>query len=408
MDFVGQYKTKQSEAAAARKKADALAKMGLDMSGEAINTGGFEYMSPEGGTMSAPGYTQVNYGDAIGKLGAAFMGRGAEKDATSAEDAAKTAQMEALKNVLGNGSALTPESVMQAEQLGMTPAMMKLVIPEKPSVGAVTQGAATPAGRAALVAMGAITQEQADQMGAAADAGSAAEAKAAQEAYLFEQQNKKFAPQVPRGMTMAQFAQSDPEGYRAMKDAEAQAALQGKAPVLSPYDTQFQKDQAKIDAKVLEGSGKIDGAITTAAQYLGRQKATPYDGTKYRAMDDAAKVVGVDAVPSSYNTEVQSQLQDAKQFHLNAMEQMRGYGQVTESEQAIIAATQFDIYDSAQARQKKLETIEKQLQIAKTKIDAAKARVGSRSAYGPQAAPAGPKNAADMTDAEIDAELNGP
>jgi len=384
MDFVGEYTSKTKEAQRKAKMAEALQKMALTPQSGTIDSGGYSAVMPDGTVMNTPGQQQVNYGGVLSGLGAAFLGNKAEENAATAETEAQNARMEALKGMIGSGGAtLTPEQVIQLDGLGLDANTMKLMMPKETPFGALSQGTNTKAGIALAESLGKITPETASQMRAALDA----QENADKEKYVFEQHNKTFAPDRPRGMTMAEWARTDPEGFAAMKRAEAEAARLGKPPVLSPYDTQFQKDQAKIDAKVLEGSGKIDSAIETAKQYSQRQKDKPYDGTKFRLADDAAKTVGLDILPSSYNTEVQQQLQDANQFHLNAMEQMRGFGQVTESEQAIISKTQFDIYDSAEARQKKVDTILQQLEIGKAKVEAAKSRVGARSAYGSQMAP---------------------
>ena len=156
------------------------------------------------GNGNFPGQEQVNWGSALGKLGLAFMGRDSEEKAVEAEAAQAEARMAGLKNLLSGGKELGPEQILQAEQYGVDPATIKLMQGTKPNLGAVTQAAATPAGRAALVQMGTITQEQADQMAAAADAGKSAEAKAAEEAYLFEQNNKRFAPNAPNQPTSEQ------------------------------------------------------------------------------------------------------------------------------------------------------------------------------------------------------------
>jgi hypothetical protein len=220
--------------------------------------------------------------------------------------------------------------------------------------------------------MGVWTKEQGDRALAAINEQKVADKAAAEEAYLFEQQNKAFAPQIPRGMSELEFYQADPEGYQAW--LEAKEAAKPAEPTV--YEDAAQREQAKTDVKVTQGLEKLTMASSRADKLLEKYTTKPYTkGAKYRALDMAGSMLPGDQRLSSFDPEVQEMLQDSKQFHLDAMEQMRGFGQVTESEQKIIEATQFDIYDSPQALLKKIDTIRGALRSGLSKVQAAKARL---------------------------------
>jgi hypothetical protein len=329
------------------------------------------------GIYAQPSRVQANWAGPLAQVGMAYMGRGAEKKATEAEDAATAARMGALQQVMGGGvgqgGQLTPEQAVQLQELGIDGATLKLMMPKAANLGAVTQAARDPAGIRALVTTGQWTKEQGDQALAALEADQNKATQAEKDQYMFEQQNKSHRPTQGRAETEIEWAQRDPEGWAEFQRKKAEAAMTGKPAPVNPYEKKRQEEQAKIDVKTMEGGSKIQAGIMRADQYLKDIEAAPYDGTKYRLMDDAATVVGLPK-PSDYSEEVQKQNQDAKQFHLDAMEQMRGFGQVTESEQAIIAATQFDIYDTPGARKKKIETIRAALVRGQEKVNEARAR----------------------------------
>lgn len=357
-----------------------------------------------GGVYSQPDQVQANWAAPIQGLGLAFMGNRQEAKAAEAEaeaEAAKQAEMEAVmkQGATGQGT-ITPEMAIKLQNLGVDAATMKLLMPSKTNLGAVTQAARDPAGIRALVATGTWTKEQGDEALTQLAADKAAEVEASKAQYKFEQDNKSHRPATPRAETEIEWAQRDPEGWAKFQKDKARAAMEGKPAPVNPYEKKFQEEQAKTDVKVLEGGGKVQAGIERADKYLAQLKEAPYDGTKYRLMDDAATVVGLPK-PSDYSEEVQMQNQDAKQFHLDAMEQMRGFGQVTESEQAIIAATQFDIYDTPGARQKKMETIRAALVRGMEKVEAARKRAQAGGGV-PGVAPT-----TDI-DAEIDALMGAP
>ncbi len=201
MEFVGDYKKKQKIVEALKRQQAALA--GADFgpaNTETRASGAF------------PGMTQANWGSALAKLGAGFLGgRAADKEAT-AEEEAQAARMAALKNIfnpttepatgvtppptdpnnepMGIGAMqaqqnaapapgpqepfeLTPEKIMALQEMGVDPSVYQHLLPEKPALGAEAQAAATKAGRKILVLRGRMTQAQADEMDAAEDAASA-------------------------------------------------------------------------------------------------------------------------------------------------------------------------------------------------------------------------------------------
>lgn len=350
-----------------------------------------------GGVYSQPDQVQANWAAPIQGLGLAFMGNRQEQKATEAEaeaEVAKQAEMEAVMQQGSQGGTITPDMAIKLQNLGVDAATMKLIMPSKTNLGAVTQAARDPAGIRALVATGTWTKEQGDEALAQLAADKAAEVEASKAQYKFEQENKSHRPATPRAETEIEWAQRDPEGWAKFQRDKAKAAMEGKPAPVNPYEKKFQEEQAKTDVKVLEGGGKIQAGIERADKYLADPTWKSYDGTKYRAMDDTASIVGLPK-PSDYNQEVQMQNQDAKQFHLDAMEQMRGFGQVTESEQAIIAATQFDIYDGPAARQKKMETIRAALVRGMEKVEAARKRAQAGGGV-PGVAPGGGESVEEL------------
>jgi hypothetical protein len=271
-----------------------------------------------------------------------------------------------------SGGQMSPEDIIKMSQLGIDPATLKLMMPKSPNTGAITQGYSSRAGLEALKAMGVIDQ-------AKFDAGIAAlgeDDKAKRELKAYEQ-SLKPAP-VPRGLTMAEFARSDPEGYAKMKQMEATAALSGKPLAQSPYQKKLGEEQAKVDVKTIEGESKVDAGIARADELLKEGSgAGPIMGPTMRVADALTQMMPGQPTASNISSRVQIEEQKAKQFHLDAMEQMRGFGQVTEAEQAIIAGTQFDRYDSPEARAAKVQVIKGALERGKAKIEAARARAMS-------------------------------
>jgi hypothetical protein len=375
MDFVGQFTQQNSEAERQRKIAEAMRAMGLQQSSPTMGDNqGFEYMSPEGGTMSAPGQQYMNWADPLAKLGIGFMARGAEQDAAKSEQAASQAKLAAIQDIMSKFASgqMSPQDIVSMGELGVDPSMLKLMMPKTPNTGAITQGYSSRAGLEALKALGIIDQ-------AKFDAGIKAlgeDDKAKRELKVYEQ-SLKPGP-VPRGLTMAEFARSDPEGYAKMKQMEAAAALSGKPIAQSPYQKKLGEEQAKVDVKTIEGESKIDAGIARANELLKEGSgAGPIMGPTMRVADALTQMMPGQPTASNISSRVQIEEQKAKQFHLDAMEQMRGFGQVTEAEQAIIAGTQFDRYDSPEARAAKVQVIKGALERGKAKVEAARARAMS-------------------------------
>lgn len=356
MEFVGDYRTKKRVADLLRKSQGAL----MD-----VDTGPAVTETRAGGAF--PGMVQANWGTALAKLGQGFLAGRAEKKATAAEDEAETARMTALSQLTAgaDGTGLsqadvTPEMLASMQELGLDTNAVKLMMKKEPALGSITQASETPAGIRALVTQGVWTEEQGQAAIEKLEAERLGKVDEAKAMYDYEQSHKTFAPTQPRGETAAEFFARDPEGYKAMKAAEAAAKGGGN----TPYEKKFAEKQAENDVAIIAGLPRIEAARTKVDEYIKNTADKPYTmGTSLRLKDDAARLMGVETKPSDYNEEVQKQEQDAKQFHLNAMEQMKGFGQVTESEQAIIAATQFDRYDTPGARAKKLQTIKDALAV---------------------------------------------
>lgn len=197
------YKRKQKMAERLRRSAEAFS--GMQAPNPTVYTPG---------SGAFPGQVQANWLAPIAQMASAYAGKKMGERADTAEDEAAAARMQALQELLnpqagaqGVGNAPgqpgtmgaapgrpTAEQLMGLQDLGLDPSVMKMLMPKEQSLGAITQAAATPAGRAALVQMGVWTPEQAKQAEDAETAAAAAARQAEQEQYMFEQQNKRFAP----------------------------------------------------------------------------------------------------------------------------------------------------------------------------------------------------------------------
>jgi len=380
MDFVGDYRAKQrlAEQLRARQKA---------MLGAEIDTG--PLVTQASGAF--PGQVQANPWGNLAKLGTAYFANQAGRKAETAEEEAQAARLEALQGIMGGGAGaqgaggspgqpggmgggaqvLTPERAMQLQELGVDSGIIKSLMPKQDAIGALAQAAGTRQGRAFLVTAGKMTQEQKEGIDADEAAGKLEEMKAKQDNYLFEQRNKTFAPTQGRGETEIEFAQRDPEGY-AKYVAQKAKAKGGEGGGM--YEKEFARNQAKQDVALIGGAPKLELGVKRVDELINADEKNPYEkGAKYRAMDMVSNAA-TGQKASDFDPDIQVQEQAIQQFHLDAMEQMRGFGQVTENEQKIIAATQFDRYDSPAARTKKLKVIKGALQSGMDKVKAAKER----------------------------------
>lgn len=391
MDFVNDYKTKMKLAQQLRARQQAM--LNADVDTGAIVTQG------QG---AAPTQVQANPWGNLAKLGTAYFAGQAGKNATAAEQDANEARMQALQSIMGQGAGaqgvgnapgqpaglggaaqqLTPESAMQLQELGVDSGLIKTMMPKAPAIGALAQASATPQGIEFLYQAKQINKEQRDALLAAVTAAENKKLTDQRELAEYKESIKRFAPTQGRGMTEIEFAQQDPAGY-----AEYIAAKnKGKPGSNSPYDKKAAEEQAKQDVALAGGEEKLKTGLNTVNEFISANEKKPYTkGAKYRAMDLVSEgATGKKA--SDFDPEVQIQEQAIQQFHLNAMEQMRGFGQVTENEQKIIAATQFDRYDSPEARTRKLKVIKDATETGLKKVAAAKQRLQSG---GRPAAPAG-------------------
>lgn len=409
MEFVGDYRKAQKLAEALRKKEAAIGNLGVDSSPIVTQGAG-----------AFPGQVQANYGAPLAQIGLALMGKRAGDKAAEQEEIADTKRMEAInaimqpapqQNAVGNGAAgpatigagtrqMTPQSVMALQELGFDAPTLKLMQGDKPQLGAITQAATSEAGINALEATGTYSKEQADAARASLKA-SAAEAEEKEKRLIkYKEDNKKFAPQTPRGMTEQEFAMKYPEEYRRQQAAKGLS----KTPQGNPYTKKVSEEQAKVDVARIAGRPKLDMGLARANALLDEFEVKPYnDGAKYRAWDTAGKMMGLSegSLRSDYDPNVQRLQQAMSQFHLDAMEQMRGFGQVTESEQGIIRSTQFDRYDDAKTMVQKLKTIKGVLERWQKEADDSAKRMRAGTAVLP------PEDNSSL-DAEIDALMGAP
>jgi len=385
MDFVNDYKTKMKLAQQLRARQQAMLNADID-TGPIVTQG-------QG---AAPTQVQANPWGALAKLGTAYFAGQAGKNATAAEQEANDARMQALQGIMGQGAGaqgagnapgqpagfggaqqqLTPEKALQLQDLGVDAGLVKAMMPKADALGAMAQAANTRQGRAFLVAAGKMTKEQKDSIDAEELAGEEEKLKAKKTEYLFEQANKTFAPTQGRAPSELEFAMAHPEEY-----AAAMKAKNAGKGANSPYEKKAAEEQAKQDVALVGGESKLQRGLDTVNKFIEENKKKPYtSGATYRAMDQLPLRDGQKL--SSFQPEVQIQEQAIKQFQLDALEQMRGFGQVTEKEQDIIGKTQFDIYDSPSARTQKLQRIKEATEAGLRKIAAAKERLrtGNRPA----------------------------
>lgn len=410
MEFVDDYKSKRQKAERLRRAVEAFGSM------KAPNP---TVYTPESGAF--PGMIQANWLAPIAQMGAAFAQKRMSEKADAAEDEAATARMQALEGILnpsagaqgmGNAPGQTPGinpasgrpsagQLMQLQELGLDPSVLKMIMPKETPLATITQAAATPAGRQALVQMGVWTQEQADQAGAAADADAEKAIQRERDQYMFEQSNKRFAPPQAsqRAPTELDLFMQDPEKYAELMALKGKARSGGSQ---NPYEKKVAEEQAKVDVKLLEGESKLAAGVERADKLI--KDADKLSETKIRsiqAADTLSEMLPGNPKISNVSEQVKLDEQAANQFHLDAMEQMRGFGQVTEAEQGIIRATQFDRYDTPDVRKQKLRVIKDALQRGLEKVKKAKERMQTGQPV--LKAPEG----GDDLDAEIDALMGG-
>lgn len=413
MDFVGQYNSKRKLAEQLRRREDALAQQAFAAPSQPLYT-------PESG--SFPGQMGVNWGGALGQLGAALLAKRAGDKATAAEDESTAARRDALAAILGTGGAggngvgaqsLTPEKALQLQELNIDPRGLSEFMPKKTPAAVIAQGANSPASIDALVAIGELTPEQGQQMKQGIADRAKAEREQAREDFLWEQRNTYRAPTTERKPTAFEEYQEDPEGYAKFQEAQARIKAGMAGPKDDEYVKTFKRKQAEQDVNMINNLPKLELSAGRVDE-LGKDAWN--GGNELWVKDLAGSLVGLkgEFKPSSRNKEVQIQTQKLNQFRLDAMEQMRGFGQVTEAEQAILAGTLFDIYDHKEARDEKLRVMKQALASALAKGRVAAERARARNAFhtvgnavitnAPGGAPKGPED----LDSEIDSLMGGP
>ncbi len=378
MDFVGEYKTKKKLADALRKRQDAIA--GIEAPPATFETraqGAF------------PGQVQANWLNPLTQMGTAYFGKKADEKATAAEEEAEAARAAALQQVIAGGSTgengqpspqqkyLTPENVLAMQGLGIDASTMKLLKEEKPAAGAITQAASSPAGIRSLVEMGIWTPEQGDRALAALESDTARKTQAEREQFDYEQIHKREAPPRERAETDAEWSQRDPAGWKAYHDILSTSKVAGKTPAGTKYSNKADEKKAEADVKLAGGISGIDLSLKTVAKIVDEQKAKPYTkGKMYRFLDAADQaLLGGAFKPSHFDPDVQRLNQRASQFRLDAMDQMRGLGSLTEAEGKVIADTVINPHDDADVILDKLEVMRTQFESAMAKAQKSDKRV---------------------------------
>lgn len=181
--FVGDYTAKTAEAKRLRALQEAMGKQTWD-----------DGTVKTAANANFPGQEQINWGSALGKLGLAYMGRGAEEKAATAETEAQAAQMAAVSDAVAGGGDLTPEKIMQLQQLGIDAPTLKLMQGDKNKLGAITQAYGDRNQLRALLDTGTITQEKYDAALASIEANETAAEKLRREGEAYDQSVKRFAP----------------------------------------------------------------------------------------------------------------------------------------------------------------------------------------------------------------------
>jgi len=261
MDFVGDYKTKKLLAEKLRDRQKTLLGSQVDMG---------PIVTP--GQGAAPTQIQANPWGAIANLGMSYLGAKAGQKAEAAEQEAQQARMQALEGLMGQQGAgnapgqpgalgggprkLNVQELMQLSDLGLPDQVLKKIAPDDPSLGAITQAAATPQGIDALVATGVWTKEQGD---AAKAAGKQAMIEARDAELDLYKQKKQIdqqyrPPTAGRGPTAFDqklaLYKNDRETYNALFGDKAPGAAGGKGkskgdPVAENNKMRKQVDEAE-------------------------------------------------------------------------------------------------------------------------------------------------------------------
>lgn len=182
MDVVD-YVKKKRIADALRKRAEGGA---YDTADSLITTGGYN---------GGPEMVQVNYGGILQNALKPYFDSRLEEKAATADSEAAAMRREALARLTGKETGqqlLTMGEELQMPEL--TKSALEQLLPEQMNAAAYAQASATPEGVDALVRLRKMTPEE-GEIAKKGIADRAAEAlRLSREQYIFEQDNKRFAP----------------------------------------------------------------------------------------------------------------------------------------------------------------------------------------------------------------------
>lgn len=127
MDFVGDYRKKQQLAEALRGRSQGIMDLSSNISGAPIVTQG---------AGAFPGMVQANWGDALAKLGTAWMAKKSREKETAAAGEATDARVRALESVLGNigeskEGVPSFSQTIQLQELGVDPSLVREFVKDK-------------------------------------------------------------------------------------------------------------------------------------------------------------------------------------------------------------------------------------------------------------------------------------
>lgn len=185
-----------NQAAPGVNYADIRAKQAL---AEALRKKASEAYTPQSanytvaGNSTVPDYVGVNWGGIVQNAMQPWVEQVQEKKASTAEGEAEAARQQAIDSAVSSGKMDDPNTIMALEQLGVKGDVIKAMQP-KDKTAVIAQGMASPGGRLGLLNMGIITQAQYDAAEKRYADEDAAKLKREQDNYLFEQNNKRFAP----------------------------------------------------------------------------------------------------------------------------------------------------------------------------------------------------------------------
>lgn len=321
MDFVGDYNERRAEAEKLRRRQLLMQTMGGKLDTGPLVTPGNE---------NFPGQVGINWGGNLAQLGHAFMNRRMDDRVAESEAAETDARNAALQQVLGQvsgqaaGAALSPQQLTQLQDLGVSPEALKHLIPKAPSAGAITQGATSLEGIAAMEATGIITKEQADRLREARTQSEQTE----RERYLFEQENKRFSSKQPKESEAdfkLRLLKEDPDSFAKIYGDKTKAGSGGRtsnrydpareAVVLGNVADQLEKliteegDEMfgtgqTIAAGAREYGSKVGGVLGTAAEALGTKAESPANA-QMRSLGVDAALESVARMAPASDTDVQ-------------------------------------------------------------------------------------------------------